>query len=1113
MAKKKQAQKSETALPSLPPGVKLLRTFSGHMGWVTRVAFDPLGETLASAGPDGTIKLWDRTSGELLRTLEELTSRVYSLAFDPSGGILASGISASKVRLWESTSGKLLRTLEANTSVEVTSAVTSAVNSVGFDPSGTVLASGNSDGKVRLWEMTSGKLLRTLVRPTSIANNGAVNSVAIDPSGRMLASGSQDNTVKLWELTSGKLFRTLEGHTRDIDVVAFSPNGRLLASKSNDDTIRLWNCKTWETVAVISAPRMNEREWIPALAFHPTLPLLATSGSPPDKPEEGRSREIHLYELDYDVLLDNDKGARPATVVAEAESYRPEKTVHSTTAKIVLVGDSSVGKTGLGWRLAHGEYREHDSTHGQQFWVLDQLATARKDGTLCEAVLWDLAGQPDYRLIHALSIQDADLALILFDPTNSRDPLGSAEYWLRQLPAECPKILVAARVDRGHPVLSNDELAAFCKRQGIAGGSIATSARENLGLDELLARMKQAIPWDDKPVVSTDAVFKRIKDFVLALKESRSRKQIIFTATELRIAIAKQLKRRVWTESVAAVITAVGEESILAAIRNLSSQGFVRMLTLSSGEERILLVPELMNNLAASMVLEARRNPRGLGAVEESRLFDNSYRFRELEDLSEEDKALLLDGTIEAFLSNRLSYRCFREHAGEVKLLIFPDLMNLKKPQRDDLITENGASYILSGATENTFSGLVVLLGYTNLFARTDQAHDVAWFESDRNEICGVRQIRDENERTIVLLFSRDASANIRQVFEGLVEQMLSCRDTHVRRVRPVKCSRCGTPVDRAVMARLLKQGKSAVGCENADCLHRIDLPPDEPLSVKPAQRQQIVQEGAVAELRTRFEEVIFELSRLAQTEKLTAPTCFVSYAWGNPDHERWVEHRLAMDLEKAGIKVILDRWENSQIGSSIPRFVDLISKADRVLIVGTKAYLRKFENRDPESGTVVAAEMDQVSARLLGSEAKKKTVMPLLLEGTPEEALPPALLTRVRSDFRDDARYFETALDLLRSLYEIDPRHNAISHWKKQLARDGFGRYSSSIPVDDEDLPTDEEMKQALKRVGSRALNSAFDSNQPAVVEQHGQLVWLYSDGTTKPYVASEAPESYRES
>ncbi|MEJ7591754.1 MAG: TIR domain-containing protein [Planctomycetaceae bacterium] len=1079
----------------------MLSTLEGHKNEVCSVAFDRSRGMLASGCYDNTVKLWEATSGKLIRTLEGHSGRVCSVAFDPEGGILASGSWDSTVKLWEATSGKLLHTLEGRKGV---------VYSVAFDGSGVMLANGSGGGTIQMWEATSGKLMRILE-----GHSSTVFSVAFDGSGGMLASGSNDITVKLWEVTSGKLLRTLEGHTGVVDIVAFSPDDRLLASKSNDDTIRMWNCQTWETVAVISAPKIHHK-WIPSLAFHPTLPQLATAGSPPGTPEEEQCCEIHIYELDYDALIwsDNDtKSAKKANVV---RSPRQERTVHSTTAKVVLVGDSGVGKTGLGWRLAHGEYREHDSTHGQQFWVLNQLATTRTDGALCEAVLWDLAGQPDYRLIHALSIQDADLALILFDPTNSRDPLGSAEYWLRQLPAECPKILVAARVDRGHPVLSNDELAAFCKRQGIAGGWIATSARENLGLDDLLARMKQAIPWDDKPVVSTDAVFKRIKDFVLALKESRTRKQVIFTATELHVAISKQLKTGVWVERIlpsASLKVGVSEKSILAAIRNLSSQGFVRMLTLSSGEERILLVPELMNNLAASMVLEARRNPRGLGAVEESRLFDNSYRFRELEKLSEEDKALLLDGTIEAFLSNRLSYRCFREHAGEVKLLIFPDLMNLKKPQRDDLITENGASYILSGSTENTFSGLVVLLGYTNLFARTDQAHDVAWFESDRKEICGVRQIRDENERTIVLLFSRDASSNIRQVFEGLVEQMLSCRDTHVRRVRPVKCSRCGTPVDRAVMARLLKHGKSAVGCENADCLHRIDLPPDEPLSVKPEQRQQIVQEGAVAELRTRFEEVIFELSRLAQTEKRTAPNCFVSYAWGNPDHERWVEHRLAMDLEKAGIKVILDRWENSQIGASIPRFVDLISKADRVLIVGTKGYRRKFENQDPKTGTVVAAEMDQVSTRLLGSEAKKKTVLPLLLEGTPEEALPPALIMRVYSDFRDDTFYFNTALDLFLSLYEISPRHPAASHWKNQLLREAFLPLSSAISFDEEDLPTDEEMKQALKRVGSRALHSAFDSNQPAVVEQHGQLVWLYSDGTTKPYVASEAPESYRES
>jgi len=644
-------------------------------------------------------------------------------------------------------------------------------------------------------------------------------------------------------------------------------------------------------------------------------------------------------------------------------------------------------------------------------------------------VLWDLAGQPDYRLIHALSIQDADLALILFDPTNNRDPLGSAEYWLHQLPAECPKILVAARVDRGHPVLTDEELAAFCQRQGIAGGWIATSASSGLGLDDLLVRMQAAIPWDDKPAVSTDAVFKRIKDFVLALKESRRQKQVIFTAEELRTAILKKRAGRKKAKTASQPLAEFTDAQLVTAVKHLSSQGYVRMLELSTGDERILIVPELMNNLAASVVLKARRNTRGLGAVEESRLLDGSYRFRELKQLSESDSALLLDGTITAFLANRLSYRCFREIAGEINLLVFPDLMNLKKPQRDDLITENGASYILSGSTENTFAGLVVLLGYTNLFVRTDQANDVAWFESAAKEICGVRQVRDENERTLVLLFSPDSAKNVRQVFEGLAEQMLSSRDTHVRRVRPVKCSQCDTPVDRAVMARRLKSGKSKVFCE--DCGTELILPPDEPLSVKPDQRQQIVHEGAVAELRTTFEEVIYELSRLAQSTNLTIPTCFVSYAWGNTDHERWVERRLAMDLEKAGIKVILDRWENPP-GADIQRFVDRIEQADRVLIVGTKDYRRKYENKDPKTGTVVALEMKVVWARLTGPADGHAAVIPLLLEGDPSESLPPVLQAQAHSDFRNDDRYFDTALDLLLSLYGIPPRDPSAMHWKQ---------------------------------------------------------------------------------
>ena len=99
----------------------------------------------------------------------------------------------------------------------------------------------------------------------------------------------------------------------------------------------------------------------------------------------------------------------------------------------MLVGESGVGKTGLGWRLAHGEFKEQPRPTASSSGCSTSYCTARRDGAQCEAVLWDLAGQPDYRLIHALFLDDADLALVLFDPTDNDDPLHGVEFWLKQL--------------------------------------------------------------------------------------------------------------------------------------------------------------------------------------------------------------------------------------------------------------------------------------------------------------------------------------------------------------------------------------------------------------------------------------------------------------------------------------------------------------------------------------------------------------------------------------------------------------------------------------------------------------------------------------------------------
>ncbi|MCJ8269827.1 MAG: GTP-binding protein, partial [Psychrosphaera sp.] len=207
----------------------------------------------------------------------------------------------------------------------------------------------------------------------------------------------------------------------------FSHDGQCLISKSSNE-IRIWRTDTWQVVAIIDERSGNS--WVPEIAFHPTKPILAVHGD--------GDKVIKLWELDYQELLGTNDIEEP---------------VPYTTAKIVLVGDSGVGKTGLGWRLAHNEYKEHSSTHGQQFWVIDELGKKRDDGTECEAVLWDLAGQQDYRLVHALFLENVDLALVLFDPGNHETPLSGVAYWLKQLTHEqkdkLQTLLIGARLDRG----------------------------------------------------------------------------------------------------------------------------------------------------------------------------------------------------------------------------------------------------------------------------------------------------------------------------------------------------------------------------------------------------------------------------------------------------------------------------------------------------------------------------------------------------------------------------------------------------------------------------------------------------------------------------------------
>ncbi len=950
---------------------QFLGEFGDHPFRMTCIAFSPSGNELASAGMDDIIKIWNFHDGKLIRRIGGSWGNVEGLSWSPDGKWFAFG----------SVDGKL----------KVFSASTWASLPTENEPEYGVILSvdWSSDSKTLALASTQGQIVDAKTGQTSygLPSLGGLYEVKWSPAAdsTWIAGASSNHSVIIWHADTGREYRVLEGHTDDVRSVDFASDGSLLASSSDDGTVKLWDSDDWRELATLA----NRSE----ICFHPKLPILATLKNDRfDNP----NLSIEIWEIDKEQL--------------RSQLHTPSVTY--TSAKIVLVGDSGVGKTGLGWRLAHGEFKEHSSTHGQQFWLLDQLSKLREDGTQCEAVLWDLAGQPDYRLIHALFLDDTDLALVLFDPTRDDDPLRGVEFWLKQFnisnlnPAATPIVLVSARTDRGTPRLTEDEIKSFCAQRGVKFYT-PTSAKDGEGIHKLIGQMQSLIPWDEKSATVTTETFKRIKDIVLALKENPKRRRVVLTPKELRSQIVKGDRSQKFTD-----------DEMLTAVGHLANHGYVTRLKTSAGEPRILLAPELLNNLAASFVLEARRNVKGLGALEEGRLFAGEYDFPELKKITQAEKDILVDSAAALFLEHNVSLRETDPLNGRV-YFVFPELINLKKPSLgDENPTEDGVAYTVSGSTENVYASLVVLMGYTQTFTRTNQWRNQARYEVGEGHTCGFRQEEDSGELTFVLYFGVKTPASIRTLFQSLFENFLKRRNLSVKRLQPVLCSK------EHVLNRVVIRGQASMGFDYAycsQCGEKIDLSMNnEPIRLSELQSEEVEAGRKAANLRSRFERILLRLKTYVTEQKITVPVCFVSYAWGVSEHERWVEKSLATDLQKAGLTVVLDKWDNDRIGASVPRFIERAAESDRIIVVGTELYRKKYGNDDISRPYIVAAEGDLINKRMIGTEEQKESVMPVLLEGTEGSAFPNLLQGRVHADFRKTEQYFDSSLSLLLSLYGI---------------------------------------------------------------------------------------------
>ncbi|KAI9932608.1 hypothetical protein MW887_008854 [Aspergillus wentii] len=207
--------------------------------------------------------VWDTGNRKRVMAINNLDSDFVSVTFLHDSKYLASGSTDGTIKLWDTRNGKCLKTLKGHDEHILALAKARELQ---------LLASASLDETIKIWDINSGACIQTLNE-----HNRAALSVAFSHDSQLLASGSFDNSIKLWETSSWKCLRTLSGDTSDswMNSVRFSHDSKLLASGLDDHTITLWDTNSGKHLQTFKGHGYHVR----SVAFSPDSKLLVSASS------------------------------------------------------------------------------------------------------------------------------------------------------------------------------------------------------------------------------------------------------------------------------------------------------------------------------------------------------------------------------------------------------------------------------------------------------------------------------------------------------------------------------------------------------------------------------------------------------------------------------------------------------------------------------------------------------------------------------------------------------------------------------------------------------------------------------------------------------------------
>jgi WD40 repeat protein/serine/threonine protein kinase len=200
------------------------QSLGGSNDQISRIAFSPDGELLASGTNLGRLALWDLRSANP-RQLEASGARINDVVFSPDGSRVAVANANGDVVLWDIGKGAVSTRLPR---------LRGQATGVAFSPDGRRLAAGSREGKTIVWDLET-------KTPILVLTNDPIHGIAFSPDGRFVVGGGYDGNIFLWPSEDGRPPRALRGHHGWVHRLAVSRTGRVLASAAMDGPVRLWS--------------------------------------------------------------------------------------------------------------------------------------------------------------------------------------------------------------------------------------------------------------------------------------------------------------------------------------------------------------------------------------------------------------------------------------------------------------------------------------------------------------------------------------------------------------------------------------------------------------------------------------------------------------------------------------------------------------------------------------------------------------------------------------------------------------------------------------------------------------------------------------------------------